>query len=160
MKDFIDRQAIKDLHARECVHNCYYCKHFKYNKTYLKATCDLLDMVNGIQLENDLKERSETELQNKWIPVTYRPMDDEEIKDYCERLAIPEDTLEDWEKRMFNCRLPEDGQEILISTAWGVRSDICGWDEYGCGLEGNGDWDGVDAWMPMPNAYKKDGDEE
>ena len=27
------------------------------------------------------------------------------------------------------------------------------------GLENNGDWDGIDAWMPMPEPYKKDGAE-
>ena len=95
-----------------------------------------------------------------WIPVTYRPMTEEEEKELCEKLGIEEGILEDWEKRVFTCRLPDDGQEILISFGKYVYEDICSWDEYGCGLENNGDWDGVDAWMPKPEPYKKEGEEK
>lgn len=94
-----------------------------------------------------------------WIPVTYRPMTEEEAKELCETLGIKEGILEDWEKRVFTCHLPDDGQEILISRGKYVQEDICSWDEYGCGLENNGDWDGVDAWMPKPEPYKKGGAE-
>lgn len=94
-----------------------------------------------------------------WIPVTYRPMTEEEEKKFCEELGIKEGSLEDWEKRVFTCHLPDDGQEILVSYGKYVQEDICSWDEYGCGLENNGDWDGVDAWMPKPEPYKKEGDQ-
>ena len=90
-----------------------------------------------------------------WIPVTYRPMTEEEEKELCEKFGIKEGSLEDWEKRVFTCHLPDDGQEILTSFGRYVKEDICSWDEYGCGLENNGDWDGIDAWMPMPEPYKK-----
>jgi hypothetical protein len=93
-----------------------------------------------------------------WVPVTYRPMTEEEEKKLCEDLGIKEGSLEDWEKKVFTCKLPDDGQEILISLFGKfVQEDICSWDEYGCGLENNGDWDGVDAWMPKPEPYKKGG---
>lgn len=95
-----------------------------------------------------------------WIPVTYRPMTEEEEKELCEKLGIKEGSLEDWEKRVFTCHLPDDGQEILISRGKYVEEDICSWDEYGCGLENNGDWNGVDAWMPKPEPYKVGGKEE
>ena len=49
MTELINRQEIKDLFAKECVHNCYYCKHFKYEKQYLGSTCNLLNMVTSIQ---------------------------------------------------------------------------------------------------------------
>lgn len=94
-----------------------------------------------------------------WIPVTYRPMTEEEEKELCEKLGIEEGCLEDWKKRVFTCHLPDDGQEILISRGKYVEEDICSWDEYGCGLENNGDWDGVDAWKPKPEPYKKEGAE-
>lgn len=97
--------------------------------------------------------------QSEWIPVTYRPMTEEEEKEFCEDLGIKQGSLEDWEKRVFTCHLPDDGQEILISCGKYVQEDICSWNEYGCGLENNGDWDGVDAWMPKPEPYKE-GDEE
>ena len=97
---------------------------------------------------------------DRWIPVTYRPMTDEEEKDLCEKLGIEEGILEDWEKKVFTCSLPDDGQEILVSHGKYVQEDICSWNEYGCGLENNGDWDGVDAWMPKPEPYKKSEDNE
>lgn len=98
--------------------------------------------------------------QGEWIPVTDRPMTDEEEKELCEKLGIEEGSLEDWEKRVFTCSLPDDGQEILTSLFGKyVQEDICSWDEYGCGLENNGDWDGVEAWMPKPEPYKKGGKE-
>lgn len=92
-----------------------------------------------------------------WIPVTYRPMTEEEEKEFCAELGIKEGSLEDWEKRVFTCHLPDDGQEILVSRGKYVYEDICSWDEYGCGLENNGDWDGIDAWMPKPEPYKEGG---
>lgn len=93
----------------------------------------------------------------QWIPITYRPMTEEEEKELCAELGIKEGSLEDWEKRIFTCPLPDDGQEILTSSGRYVREDICSWDEYGCGLENNGDWDGIDAWMPKPEPYESEG---
>lgn len=94
----------------------------------------------------------------QWIPITYRPMTEEEEKEFCAEFGIKEGSLEDWEKRIFTCPLPDDGQEILTSSGKYVQEDICSWDEYGCGLENNGDWDGIDAWMPKPEPYKKEGE--
>lgn len=95
--------------------------------------------------------------QGEWIPITTRPMTEVEEKDACERLGV--DHLEDYEKRVFTCPLPDDGQGILISTHWGVSLDECEIDpDYGYGLENNGDWDGVLAWMPLPEPYKDGGD--
>lgn len=94
-----------------------------------------------------------------WIPVTYRPTTEEEEKELCEKLGVKEGSLEDWEKRVFTCPLPDDGQEILVSHGKYVCEDICSWDEYGCGLENNGDWDGIDAWMPKPEPYQEGGAE-
>lgn len=102
---------------------------------------------------------SNDEGYGEWIPVTYRPITEEEEKELCEKLGIKEGSLEDWEKRVFTCPLPDDGQEILTSFGRYVQEDICSWDEYGCGLENHGDWDGIDAWMPKPEPYKK-GDEK
>jgi hypothetical protein len=58
--------------------------------------------------------------------------------------------------------MPEDKQEILVSASWGVGTDVADNDIDGegfivYGLEGNGDWEDIDAWMPKPDPYKKDG---
>lgn len=117
---------------------------------------------DAIELEKDFNEilrLAEKALDSQWIPVTYRLMTEEEEKARCVELGIEKEDLEDWEKRVFTCHLPDDGQEILTSSGKYVQEDICSWDEYGCGLENNGDWDGIDAWMPKPEPYKKGGAE-
>ena len=118
--------------------------------------------ADAIEFEKDFNEilrLAEKALDSQWIPVTYRPMTNEEEKELCEKWGIKEGSLEDWEKKVFTCRLPDDGQEILISVGRYVHEDICSWDDDCCGLENNGDWDGVDAWMPKPESYKKEGDQ-
>lgn len=119
-------------------------------------------LSDALELEVDMNEifrLAEKALDSQWIPVTYRPMTEDEEKEYCETLGIKEEILQDWEKKIFTCRLPDDGQEILTSFGGYVQEDICSYDEYGCGLENNGDWDGIDAWMPKPEPYKKEGTE-
>lgn len=101
-------------------------------------------------------------LDSQWIPVTYRPLTEKERIEFSEHFGIEYcDTLEE---KAFDCPMPEDRQSILISTSWGVVEDVADNDIDGegfilRGLEINGDWDGVDAWMPKPEPYKKGGAE-
>lgn len=120
-----------------------------------ELTFAVFDLVKALKNGTHYEERP----HENWIPVTYRPMTEEEEKEFCVKWGIKEGSLEDWEKRVFTCPLPEDGQEILISTRWGVSEDVCSWDDDSIGLEDRGDWDGVDAWMPKPEPYKKEGKE-
>ena len=54
--------------------------------------------------------------------------------------------------------MPEDGEEILIATPYGVSSDICGIDDdYGFFLEERGDWDDVIAWAYLPKGPRNRG---
>lgn len=101
-----------------------------------------------------IKKKSSDEIQRgEWIPIKFRPMTEEEVKEQEEKWGC---TLADNEKIMFDCPLPEDGQEILISKSWGVSLDTCQYDpDDGYGLEENGDWDGVTAWMPLPEKYEE-----
>ena len=120
-------------------------------------------LSDALEIEKDFNEilrLAEKALDSEWIPVTYRPMTEEEEKEFCVKWGIKEGSLEDCETRVFTCPLPEDGQEILISTRWGVSEDVCSWDDDSIGLEDRGDWDGVDAWMPKPEPYKKEGKKE
>ena len=93
----------------------------------------------------------------RWIPIKTRPLTDEELKSLSQYYGSNyKDTAEEW---AFDCPMPEDGQEILISTSWGVSTDYCKFDctDEGFGLyslEDLGDWDHVKAWMPMPKPYK------
>ena len=92
----------------------------------------------------DYMERMEKEPERKWIPVTYH---------------IP--TREDGDEVLYayilDCPMPEEGQEILVSFNGIVDMDVCCYDE-GWYLDNRGDWTDVDAWMPLPGAYKEDED--
>lgn len=93
-----------------------------------------------------------------WIPVKVRKMTDEEIKEFEYRIGeqLPKDEYD-----CFDCSMPEDDQEILVCTNIGhIYLDRCEIDpDYGYGLEENGDWDGIVAWMPLPAPYKKEGEQ-
>lgn len=97
-------------------------------------------------------------MMSEWIPIKTRPLTNEERVEYAEYYGIEYcDTANEF---MYDCPLPEDGQEILISTKYGVETDICCIDD--CmgsinvySLEGRGDWEGVSAWMPLPEPYKE-----
>lgn len=97
---------------------------------------------------NDMAERL-AELEWKlgeavqgWIPFTRRPMTEEEQKDY------PNCTF------IFDCVLPDDGDEILVSNGRFVWMDTFCKDIDGCYLDRNGDIDEDMAWMPLPEPYK------
>ena len=91
--------------------------------------------------------------QTRWIPITSRPMTEEEKEHY----KIHPDYRD--ECRIFNCKLPDDGQEVLISVYGGVEVDTFAKDgNDGCYFEGV-DIDDVDAWMPLPEPYKQEVEE-
>lgn len=93
----------------------------------------------------------------KWIPVKFRPMDSEEREYWEEQIG---EELAEADAVMFDCPMPEDGQEILVSYRKWISMDKCEIDGGCYGLEGNGDWDGVIAWMPIPMPYKMEEVEE
>lgn len=85
-----------------------------------------------------------------WHEVIKRPPTEEEKEEDLEAFGcVPEYILD--------CVLPDDGQEILVVTKYGVDTDVCGIDE-GYYLENSGDWDDVMAWAEMPK-YKAGEDE-
>lgn len=129
---------------------------------------EVLNMVEAYGLADEAKKLAIKALQNErpqgeWIPIKYRPITNEERKEIAEHYGIENcDTIEE---KTFDCPMPEDGQRILLSRSWGVDIDVADNDIDGegfiCyGLEGNGDWDGVIAWMPLPEPYKKEGEED
>lgn len=68
-----------------------------------------------------------------------------------------EEEIEAWAKKesdislcyMMECPMPDDGEEILIQTKYGISTDVCGYD-YGYYLESDTDWEDVIAWARMP----------
>ena len=87
-------------------------------------------------------------LHGEWIPITTRPATEKEKEEAEELLGYPCD-------RIFNCKLPDDGQVVLITTTWeNVVMDV--YVEDGCYFEDHEDMDDVLAWMPLPLAYEKE----
>lgn len=89
----------------------------------------------------------------KWIPVTSRPMDKEERKEWSDKLGYE---LDDEEAVIYSS-LPDDGQEVLTCSKYGhIAMDIFCQDECGCYFDDNGEMDGIVAWMPLPEPYTEE----
>ena len=94
---------------------------------------------------------------DKWIPVTYRLMTDEEKKYYSERTGYDEEDLD----TMLDCPLPEDGEMVLITDRLGnVEVDTFVRDCDGCYFECNCDMEDVIAWQSLPIPYDPQESEE
>lgn len=111
------------------------------------ANCDkLIGILEGENVKALSPDESNVA---RWIPLTTRPMDDDEKEHYKEQLEYLDGA------RIFNCPLPDDGQEVLITIYGGTEIDTFIKDENdGCYFEGR-DIEDVRAWMPLPDPYKK-----
>ena len=92
-------------------------------------------------------------LRTPWIPIKTREMTEEEQKHYVEYTDYG---LEDLTE-ILDCKLPDDGEEVLVSTPYGVDIDTFNVEINGCYFE-KYDMDDVEAWMPKPERYKKEGE--
>jgi hypothetical protein len=106
------------------------------------------DVVLGSELRSRIERLpSVTPQEPRWIPLTKRPMTDEEREYYREWSDVEEGSM------ILNCPLPEDGQEVLVSYGGYVCTDTFCKDD-GCYFEGV-DIDDVDAWQPLPQPYRE-----
>lgn len=91
----------------------------------------------------------------KWIPITTRKTTREENEKLAEKYGFdPEELDGSWS---YTCPLPEDGQEVLVTTrVWGyVVIDTFYINEDGTPyFEDHDDEDDLLAWMPLPEPYK------
>ena len=111
-------------------------------------------------LENaEMLPREKPRSMTKWIPIRTRPMDEEERKEWSERIGYD---LQGDDGFIYCCPLPEHGQQAIFCSSWGrIWVDTFENDpDYGCSLEENGDLDGVVAWMPLPKPYEGDDGKE
>jgi len=92
-----------------------------------------------------------------WHPIKKRPMDDEERKEWSERLGYDVE----YEDAYIYSNLPDNGEEVLVCYSWGnIRIDTFYDDCEGAYFEENGDMDGIVAWMPLPKPYALERSEE
>lgn len=82
-----------------------------------------------------------------WIPFKYHYITEEERQ----REEYPEEWV-----YYIDCTMPDDGDEILVTTTSGyVEEDICYIDD-GYSLDSGYDWiEDIIAWMPKPTPYKE-----
>lgn len=88
----------------------------------------------------------------EWHKVKIRFPTQEEIEDWAEEYGEPAPSY------FFNCKMPDNGSDILIVTSFGVDKDVCCFDE-GYYLETRGDWDDVIAWAYMPKYDVRGGEQ-
>ena len=91
-------------------------------------------------------EALSAEAVQEWIPFKKRPLTDEEKQEY-----------PDW-TYIFDCPLPDDEEEILLSNGKYVWTDTF-INDGECYLDGGDDIDEGMAWMPLPKPYKGGDDE-
>lgn len=101
-----------------------------------------LDIVNT--LLNDLEQ---DEKENGWIPVKYHQISEKERAEE----SISRDI-----HYMLDCKMPDDGQEILVTNGETTWQDTCFIDCDGYYLDSNYDWIDITAWMPLPEPYKEE----
>jgi len=120
----------------------------------LLAMCDFVDQYGDFIDADPYFNAVETavELLNKtrWIPIKWHEITDEER----EREGYPKDWVV-----YIDCEMPCDEQEILVQTKSGyIRWDVC-YEEGEFSLDSGWDWiEDIVAWMPLPDAYREDGE--
>lgn len=102
---------------------------------------DVFEMIEQLQddLEQDKKEKG-------WIPVKYHQISEKERA---------EESISNDIRYMLDCKMPDDGQEILVTNGETTWQDTCFIDCDGYYLDSNYDWIEITAWQPTPEPYKE-----
>lgn len=114
---------------------------------------------NECQSKHPIKEalyaaRKALEQEPKWIPIKTRKLTDAE-----EQYMLNSNYFYNY---MFDCQLPEDGEEVLVTTSTGEVTTTTFYDEGldGCCFEFYEDEGDVIAWMPKPKPYNAESEVE
>ena len=119
-----------------------------------------LEKERRILLENNIKQaialnfakgivqEVAEEYNGGWIPVKTRPMTEEEKEYYSEYLFEGNGLI-------YECPLPDDGQEVLITSKYGNVDKTTFYTDCGNYFENYEDYDEVIAWQPLPEPFKE-----
>lgn len=111
-----------------------------YNAGYNQALKDIKEAYNGLTVYD---------MDSNWIPIEQRPGTEEEYAEFSKFGTCPRS-----EFKVYTNEMPEDGQDVLITTKWGtVCEDIYHDDVDASYFEDHDDPDDVIAWMPKPKGY-------
>lgn len=96
---------------------------------------------------------ADIEMTCKWIELKLRPLNEEERKEY-EELNYNTFSYDSDGAYIWDCELPEDGEEVLVTNGKWVDTDIFDhYDSWNCGFE-SFDADEITHWMRMPKLPK------
>lgn len=94
-----------------------------------------------------LDDLEQDEKENGWIPVKYHQISEKERA---------EESISTDIQYMLDCKMPDDGQEILVTNGETTWQDTSFIDCDGYYLDSNYDWIDITAWRPLPKPYKED----
>ena len=95
--------------------------------------------------EYRLQELPSAQPESQWIPIKWHECTDEEREKY----GFAKDIV-----YVFDNEMPNDEQEILVTTSHGyVEKDVC-YINDGFSLDSGYDWiEDIKAWRPLPEPY-------
>ena len=107
---------------------------------------DLMDRLNNEnkQMKSDLEKLKEAP---EWHTFTTRPMTDEE-KEYYDAMDVEDAQM------LENC--PDDGEEVILLTPWGMTIDTFHWDADGCYFDERDEVEPGWKWMATPKPPKEE----
>lgn len=103
---------------------------------------DVFEMIE--QLKDDLEQ---DEKENGWIPVKYHQISEKERE---------EESILKNIQYMLDRKMPDDGQEILVTNGETTWQDTSFIDCDGYYLDSGYDWIEITAWRPLPEPYRED----
>ena len=103
-----------------------------------------LDSADIIEIVQEVSE----EYKGGWIPVKTRPMTEEEKEYYSEYLFEGNGLI-------YECPLPDDGQEVLVTSKHGSVDKTTFYTDCGNYFENYEDYDEVIAWQPLTEPFKE-----
>ena len=118
---------------------------------YAKGIENAIEIVQEVAEEYTSTEHincSTNTSTDGWIPIKTRSMTEEEKEYYSEYLFEGNGLI-------YECPLPDDGQEVLITSKYGSVDKTTFYTDCGNYFENYEDYDEVIAWQPLPQPYKE-----
>ena len=109
----------------------------------------IIGITNMSEYSKQIVHEVAEEYKDGWIPVKTRPMTEEEKEYYSEFLFEGNGII-------YECTLPDDGQEVLITSKFGSVDKTTFYTDCGNYFENYEDYDEVLAWQPLPLPYKEE----
>ena len=128
-------------------------RYYRYlDDSNLSCMFDRADMeerrVDTIKEMLEIVQEVSKEYDDGWVPIKTRPMTEEEKEYYSEYLF-------EGNGMIYECSLPDDGQEVLVTSKYGSIDKTTFYTDCGNYFENYEDYDEVIAWQPLPEPFKE-----